>query len=382
MTRRSRLVQRPYDGRVATVPKASPPRSAQQIRFTRTRDGVRIAHASHGNGPSLVAVACWLSHLQHDWQSPVWRHFLADIGQFTTLIRYDIRGHGLSDWTVDDYSLDALLSDLDAVVEAEGLQRFALMGMSGYSPVAIAYALRHPEQVTRLVLYGGWAGIPPIATPEERDEEAAWEAMLRAGWAREDPLFRRVFTQAFIPGADEEQMRWFDELQRMSTSAHNILTARAARRSINLTDQLGELQVPTLVLHAVGDAMHEFGLAHDLASRIPDARLVPLDSRNHILLADEPAWAVFLDELRRFMEPDRDASDTATPPGLSSLSERELQVLRLAATGMDNAGIARELVLSIRTVERHLSNAYLKLGVAGKSARSAAVAAVIRHIRD
>lgn len=367
---------------MATVPAASPPRAAQQIRFTRTRDGVRIAHARHGTGPPLVAVACWLSHLQHDWQSPVWRHFLADIGQFTTLVRYDIRGHGLSDWSVEDYSLDALVSDLEAVIEAEGLDRFALMGMSGYSPVAIAYALRYPERVTRLVLYGGWAGIPPIETPEERDEEAAWEAMLRAGWARQDPTFRRVFTQAFIPGATEEQMRWFDELQRMSTSAHNILTARAARRSINLSEQLGELRVPTLVLHAVGDAMTEFELAHDLASRVPDARLVPLDSRNHILLADEPAWPVFLDELRAFMEPDRDQSRAAAPPGLDSLSEREREVLLLAADGLDNAAIADQLVLSVRTVERHLSNAYLKLGVAGKSARSAAVAAMIRHSRD
>jgi pimeloyl-ACP methyl ester carboxylesterase/DNA-binding CsgD family transcriptional regulator len=363
-------------------PTASLAHAAQQIRFTRTRDGVRIAHARHGIGPPLVAVACWLSHLQHDWQSPVWRHFLADIGQFTTLIRYDIRGHGLSDWSVEDYSLDALLSDLEAVVEAEGLDRFALMGMSGYSPVAIAYALRHPGRVTRLVLYGGCAGIPPIETEEDRDEEAAWEAMLRAGWARQDPIFRRVFTQAFIPGADEEQMRWFDELQRMSTSAHNILTARAARRSINLTDQLGELRVPTLVLHAVGDAMTEFELAHDLAARVPNARLVPLDSRNHILLADEPAWAVFLEELRAFMEADRDHAHPAARPGLDALSGRELDVLRLAAEGMDNAAIAGELVLSVRTVERHLSNAYDKLGVAGKSARSAAVAAVVRHRRD
>ncbi len=364
---------------MASVPAANVAPAAQQIRFTRTRDGVRIAHARHGAGPPLVVVACWLSHLQHDWQSPVWRHFLADIGRFSTVIRYDIRGHGLSDWSVDDFSLEALLSDLDAVIEAEGLDRFALMGMSGYSPIAIAYALKHPERVTRLVLYGGSAGWPQEETPEERDEEAAWEAMLRAGWARPDPIFRRVFTQAFIPGANEEQMRWFDELQRMSTSAQNILASRASRRTINLTDDLGAVSVPTLVLHAVEDSMTEFALAHDLASRIPDARLVPLDSRNHILLADEPAWTLFLDELREFMEADRDRSAPSVGPGVDALSERELDVLRLAAAGMDNAAIARELVLSVRTVERHLSNAYVKLGVAGKAARSAAVAALVRH---
>jgi pimeloyl-ACP methyl ester carboxylesterase/DNA-binding CsgD family transcriptional regulator len=369
-------------GQVATLPVAGMTHAAQQIRFARTRDGVRIAHARHGNGPPLVVVACWLSHLQHDWQSPVWRHFLEDIGEFATLIRYDIRGHGLSDWSVEDFSLDALLADLDAVIEAEGLERFALMGMSGYSPVAIAYALRHPERVTRLVLYGGWAGWPTDESPEELDEEAAWEAMLRAGWARKDPIFRRVFTQAFIPDANEEQMRWFDELQRMSTSAQNILAGRAARKSINLTDRLGELDAPTLVMHAVGDAMTEFEFATDVASRVPDARLVPLDSRNHILLSDEPAWTVFLEELRRFMERDRDRSTGTGKTSLAALSEREREVLRLAADGMDNAAIARDLFLSVRTVERHLSNAYVKLGVTGKSARSAAVAAMVRHGLD
>jgi pimeloyl-ACP methyl ester carboxylesterase/DNA-binding CsgD family transcriptional regulator len=312
----------------------------------------------------------------------VWRHFLADIGQFSTLIRYDIRGHGLSDWTVDDFSLDALVSDLDAVIEARGLDRFALMGMSGYSPVAIAYALRRPERVTRLVLYGGWAGWPPMETQEDRDEEAAWEAMLRAGWARPDPTFRRVFTQAFIPGADEEQMRWFDELQRMSTSVENILTSRAARRAVNLTDQLHALSVPTLVLHAVGDALNAFTLAHEMAARIPDARLVPLESRNHILLAGEPAWTVFLDELRAFMAADAHAAEQATEVLVRRLSERELEILRLAAEGKDNATIGEELVLSVRTVERHLSNAYVKLGLAGKAARSAAVAALVRNRLD
>jgi len=367
---------------MASLPAGNVSHAAQQIRFARTRDGVRIAHTRHGSGPPMVVVACWLSHLQHDWQSPVWRHFLADLGQFTTLVRYDIRGHGLSDWSVHDFSLDALLSDLDAVIEAEGLDRFALMGMSGYSPIAIAYALRHPERVTRLVLYGGWAGWPTDESPEEIDEEAAWEAMLRAGWARKDPIFRRVFTQSFIPDANEEQMRWFDELQRMSTSAENILAGRAARRTINLTDQLGEMRVPTLVMHAVGDVMTEFELAHDVATRVPDARLVPLDSRNHILLADEPAWGLFVDELRRFIELDREGGTGGGATDLDVLSQREREVLRLAAKGMDNAAIARELVLSVRTVERHLSNTYLKLGVTGKSARSAAVAAVVRHGLD
>lgn len=353
---------------------------SQQIHFSRTRDGVRIAHARHGHGPPLVVVACWLSHLQHDWQSPVWRHFLADLGTFTSLIRYDLRGHGLSDWSARDFSLEAMLSDLDAVIEAEHLDRFALMGMSGNSPIAIAYAARHPERVTRLILYGGWAGWPAIETVADRDEEAAWVAMIRAGWARRDPIFRRVFTQSFIPDASEYQMQWFDALQRMSTSPENAVGARVARRSINVADELHAVTAPTLVLHAVGDAMIHFKGGRDAATHIPDARLVPLDSRNHILLQGEPAWQLFLDEVRAFMAPDAGlAAANAFVNAVDDLSPRELEIIRLAAGGLDNAAIASRLVISVRTVERHLSNAYLKLGISGKSARSAAVAALLRR---
>jgi pimeloyl-ACP methyl ester carboxylesterase/DNA-binding CsgD family transcriptional regulator len=363
-----------------TFPRPVPAHlGAQEIRFSRTRDGVRIAHARHGSGPPLVVVACWLSHLQHDWQSPVWRHFLEDLGSFTTLIRYDLRGHGLSDWAVKDFSLDALLSDLDAVIEGEGLERFALMGMSGYSFVALAYAARHPERVSRLVLYGAQAGLPNDETQEEQDEEAAWLAMLRAGWARPDPTFRRVFTQAFIPGASEEQMRWFDELQRMSTSADNIIAARNARRGTVVTDLLGEIQAPTLVLHAMQDSMTEFERGLELAARIPNARLVPLDSQNHILLADEPAWQTFVDQLREFIRDDAHAGNDELASRIDGLTPRELEIVRLAATGLDNSAIARSLFLSVRTVERHLSNAYASLGVAGKAGRTAAAAALVRR---
>lgn len=364
-------------GPVGAAPGAVP---AQEIRFCRTRDGIRIAHARHGHGPPMIVVACWLSHLQHDWQSPVWRHFLDDLGAFTTMVRYDLRGHGLSDWTVKDFSLEAQLADLEAVVEAEGLERFALLGMSGNSPVALAYAARHPERVTRVILYGGWAGWPVDQSAEDELEEAAWIALMRAGWARPDPTFRRVFTQAFIPGANEVQMRWFDDLQRMSAPVENVVAARTARRRINVSDELPTLRVPALVLHATGDRVTEYEQGRQAAMQIPDARLVPLESRNHILLADEPAWRTFVAEVRDFMRADRDEQERRASPGdVTSLSRRELEILHLAARGLDNAAIAAELVLSVRTIERHLSNAYLKLGVAGRAARSAAVAAVLRH---
>lgn len=323
----------------------------------------------------MLVVSCWLSHLQHDWQSPVWRHFLDDLGQITTLIRYDERGFGLSDWTIADFSLDARLADLEAVVADLGTERLTLLGMSGGSPVAMAYAAAHPERVEGLVIYGG----SPIGShhhpPTER--ELAFRAMIRAGWAQEDPLFRRVFTNVFIPGASEEQMGWFDELQRMSTSTHNAVESRVARQQVDIREHLPRITSPTLVLHARGDRATPFDDARLAASLIPNARLVPLESSNHILLASEPAWQTFLREVSAFVAPA--AASQRTTPGIDELSARERQVLVLASEGRSNGEIADALVLSVRTVERHLSNAYLKLGISGRTARTAAVAHLLRH---
>src|SRR6185295_8695011 len=171
----------------------------QEIRFCRTSDGVRLAYAKHGSGPPLVVVSCWLSHLQYDWQSPVWRHFLDQLGALATVVRYDERGFGLSDWTVDDFSLPARLADLEAVVAASGFERFALLGMSGGSAVAMAYAIAHPERVSRLILSGTVCGEPVVFSPDQLAEEETYRSMISVGWAKEDPEFRRVFTMRFIP---------------------------------------------------------------------------------------------------------------------------------------------------------------------------------------
>jgi pimeloyl-ACP methyl ester carboxylesterase len=201
----------------------------QEIRFCRAADGTRIAWAVHGSGPPLVVVSCWLGHLQYDWRSPVWRHFLDDLGAIATVVRYDERGFGMSDWAVDDFSLQARLGDLEAVLAATGLERFALLGMSGGSAVAMACALAHAEKVSRLILYGTVCGEPVIHEGDAMVEEETFRNMIRVGWAKEDPEFRRVFTNRFIPDATEEQLAWFDDLQRMATSPANAVASRIAR---------------------------------------------------------------------------------------------------------------------------------------------------------
>jgi pimeloyl-ACP methyl ester carboxylesterase/DNA-binding CsgD family transcriptional regulator len=361
-----------YHSEVPTREMASPP---QQLRFCRSADGTRIAYARHGSGPLLVIASCWLSHLQHDWESPVWRHFLDDLGQIATVVRYDERGYGLSEWDVTDFSLEARVADLEAVIDDAGLERTALMAMAQGGPASIVYAVQNPERVSRLIFYNSYAATMRDPSPEELALSETFQQLIEVGWARPESEFRRVFTSRMIPGASEDQMRWVDELQRVASSAKNASAARQARTHDDVVDLLPQILAPTLVLHSRDERMNDFGGAVLLASTIAGARLVVLESSNHILLGDEPAWRVFVDEVAAFMAADRGPSRTPTGGAAAALlSARELDVLRLAAEGLDNAAIAASLTLSVRTVERHLHNTYLKLGIQGKSARAAAVA--------
>ena len=277
----------------------------QDIRFARSVDGVNIAYAVHGSGPPLLVDGCWLSHLQFDWQSPVWRHYLHELGKIATVIRFDERGHGLSDREVTDHSLEKRVADLEAVADHAGLERFALLAMAQAGPVALEYADRHPDRLTRLMLYGSYAGAMQNATPEEVELDNAFQALIKVGWERPTPEFRRVFTTLMIPDASEEQMSWVDELQRMAATADTAMLARSQRRQADARHVLQRLDLPTLVLHSRGDRMNNFDESRYLAAHIPGARLVALESKNHIVLEDEPAWPTLLREVTEFVAPDR-----------------------------------------------------------------------------
>jgi pimeloyl-ACP methyl ester carboxylesterase/DNA-binding CsgD family transcriptional regulator len=342
----------------------------QTVRFCVGGGGARIAFAVHGSGPPLLVSTCWFSHLQQDWESPVWLHFLEDLGRIATVIRFDERGSGLSDRDVTDFSLEARVEDLEAVAEAAGYDRFALMAMSQGGGPSITYVSRHPERVTRLLFYNSSACLMPDPTPEELELNEVYLQMIKVGYARPDSTFRRVFTSMTIPSATEEQMRWLDDLQRFASTAENSAGLRRELALVDVRHLLADIHVPTLVLHSRGDRNTTFAKGRFLASEIPGSRLVTLESENHIVLGDESAWQVFVHEVDAFLSADR--AGLPHQPA-SPLSPREREVLAMAAHGKSNDAIAADLHLSVRTVERHLHNAYAKLGVAGRSARAAAV---------
>ena len=345
----------------------------QRIRFCTAPDGLRLAYAIHGSGPPIVKAANWLTHLQYDWESPVWRHWLEELGRAHTLVRYDERGCGLSDRNIGDLSIAGWVADLETVVEAAAetteLERFTLLGVSQGAAVAIAYAVRHPERVERLVIYGGYA--QGRNHRGQRDLAEALVSAVRVGWDNPNPAFRRMFTMRFLPEGKPEEMAWFDELQAQTTSPENAARLYEAWSDVDVTDLAPKVQAETLVAHARGDASVPFEQGRLLAGLIPKARLLPLDSVNHLLLPTDPAARVFMSELHKFT---LSAPNAAAAVPIEELSPREREVMQLVTQGLSNEQIAERLFVSVRTVERHLSNVYVKLRVSGKAARAAAAA--------
>jgi pimeloyl-ACP methyl ester carboxylesterase len=256
-----------------------------------------------GQGPALVKTGNWMTHLEYDLESPIWRHLYRELAKACTLIRYDARGNGLSDRTVDDISFDAFVSDLEAVVAAARVPRFALFGISQGCAVAIVYAVRHPERVSHLLLYGGFAeGRNKRArSGAERDENAAMLTLMRLGWGKENPAFRQLFTSQFIPGGTKEQADWFNELQRVTVSPETAVRIMTAADDIDVSALLPRVSVPTLVMHARDDARVPFEAGRRMAAGIPGARFVPLQGRNHLFLESEPAFGQFLEQARAFL---------------------------------------------------------------------------------
>lgn len=280
-----------------------PPAPRQHISFCRAVDGVRLAYAVAGDGPPLVRAANWMTHLGYDIESPVWKHWVRDLSVHRTFIRYDERGCGLSDWEAAEFTFDDWVTDLETVVGELGLTRFPLLGVSQGGAVAVAYAARHPERVSHLILNGAYArGRAVRAGTEEEKRAAALDLDLaRVGWGRDDPAFRQVFAAQFVPDGTRSDWAAFDQLQRRTTSPENAVRFLSEFARIDVREQARQVRCPTLIMHSRDDHRVPMRYGEELAALIDGARLVALSSNNHLLTATEPAWPVFCEELNAFL---------------------------------------------------------------------------------
>jgi len=345
----------------------------QTIQFATTSDGVQLAFARAGSGPPLLKTANWLNHLEYDWRSPVWKHWFELFATHNTLVRYDQRGSGLSDWVDSDLSFDKQVSDLELIADTAKVDRFALLGISQGAAVAIEYAVRHPERVTHLVLHGGFSLGWALRSDEAQRAGKALAEVIRIGWGAGTPAFRRMFAELLMPQATEEQVAWFAELQRRTTKPEIAARIMENSGTIDVRARLSQVAVPTLITHPRGDVMVPFEQGRRLAAGIPNARFVELDARNHVLAHDEPAWLKFEAAVGEFLgwpraAPRRRAADATEPAEeLAGLTGREREILALVAGGASNQAIADQLFISEKTVRNHLTAIFDKLGVSSRS---------------
>ncbi|MBC8023621.1 MAG: alpha/beta fold hydrolase [Burkholderiales bacterium] len=334
----------------------------QEIRFCKSADGTGLAYAISGSGAPLLRAQHWITHLEHDAECPAWRPSLDELSRRFRLVRFDQRGCGLSDADAAEISFEAWVRDLEAIADAAALERFPILGYSQGAAIAIAYAARHPERVSHLVLVGGyargWRKRDPSAYDLDRAQTMAH--LIELGWGTQDPTFRQVFTTNFMPGATADQQRSFSDMMRVSAAPDMAVRIFRAFGEIDVRDEARAIRCPSLVVHARGDLRVPFEEGRTLASLIPGARFLPLDSVNHLLLDTEPAWRQFLEAVDGFL-----------PAGggneFPQLTVREREVLALIAQGFDNAQIAARLELAEKTVRNHITRIFDKIEVENRS---------------
>lgn len=340
------------------------PKARQSIRFTTASDGARLAWAEAGQGPVVVKAANWLTHLEYEWESPVWKHWLQFFTEHFRFVRYDERGCGLSDWQLGELTIESWTDDLERVIDAaKPAEPFTLLGLSQGAASCIAYSIRHPERVARLILCGGYArGANLRGTPDTQAAHRAMIELAQVAWGKDNPTFRQVFTSRFIPGGTPAQLQWFNDLCLKTTAGEVVAPLLRARARVDITDLLDKVTAPTLVIHARDDEVVPVEEGKLLASRIPGAEFVELDSRNHVLLEHEAAWGRFKEAVLAFA-----ASRTTTGPSpFAALTDREKEVLSLMTRGLSNAEIAARLHISEKTVRNHSTSVFDKLRVGSR----------------
>jgi pimeloyl-ACP methyl ester carboxylesterase/DNA-binding CsgD family transcriptional regulator len=342
----------------------------QIVRFVTTADGVKLAYATSGTGRALLKSANWLNHVEYDWQSPVWRHWFEFLSDNHRLIRYDARGCGLSDWKADKLAFEWQVRDLECIIEAAQLSRFALLCLSQGAAAGIEIAARYPHRVSHLVILGGYAlGWAKRGDVSVRHGRAMME-LIRFGWGQETSTFRKLFAELFIPDASAEQIGWYGELMRLTTQPEVAARILEAFGDIDVRSRLREVRTPTLILHARGDRRVPFDEGRALAAGIPHAQFVALESNNHILTANEPAWQRFQHAVSEFLgsELEQPRSMGTTPaPAFADLTARERAVVQRLALGESNSQIATRLSISEKTVRNHLTTIFGKLGVTSRA---------------
>ena len=335
----------------------------QRVRYVNASDGTRLAWADAGDGPVLVKASNWLTHLEYEWESPVWKHWIQFFSAHFRFVRYDERGCGMSEWHAGDLTIDQWTDDLERVIDAARPDGpVTLLGISQGAATCIRYAIRHPERVARLIFYGGYArGALRRNTPKAEAQYQAMIDLARVAWGSANPTFRQVFTSRFIPGGTPEQLQWFNDLCLKTTTGDVVPHLLMARGTVDIAPELGQVRTPTLVLHARNDDVCPIAEGRLMASGISGAEFVELDSANHILLEHEPAWQRFKEAVLGFTQPD--APGAGAGSAFAALSAREREVLALMAEGLSNTDIAERLSISEKTVRNHASNLFDKLGV-------------------